>query len=126
MFVGLQAVLTQATGDTLQGAAVQRQNPASRAGQIDQRRHLPADPGDARHLRQAFTVEAQRDVVGQLRNVGATGAGVDQGQGSAGHEDSPVIGPSGLVIDQCLGRQNADVAALHGNQAALHQTMKDA
>lgn len=72
MYISMQAMLLEAVFNTLQRAAIQREDPASRARFVDQRRHMPADTDDAGHFSQAAAVQAHRQGIGQLGNVGAT------------------------------------------------------
>ena len=85
MQVGLHVVLRQAALHALQVAAVDGEDGAPGVGLVDQRGDAPADTGNARHLGQARAVQTHRQGIGQLRHIGATGAGVDQGQGAVGH-----------------------------------------
>ena len=71
MHICVQTMLLQAILDTLQRTPIQRKNPPSRARLVDQCRHMPADPDDAGHFRQAAAIQAHGQGVGQLGDVGA-------------------------------------------------------
>lgn len=70
--ISMQAMLLEAVFNALQRAAIQREDPAPRARFVDQRRHMPADTGDAGHFSQAAAVQSHGQGVGQLGDVGAT------------------------------------------------------
>ena len=68
--IRVQAMLLQAVFNTLQRATIQRKNPPSRARLADQRRHMPANPDDAGHFRQAAAIKPHGQGIGQLGDVG--------------------------------------------------------
>ncbi len=74
MHVGCHTMLRQARAGAMHWAAVNGENWAAGVGLLHQRRDPPADTGDAGHLRKSGAVEANRQGVGQLRDVRATGA----------------------------------------------------
>jgi hypothetical protein len=71
MHIRVQTMLLQAVFNALQRATIQRKNPPSRPCLVDQRRHMPADPDDAGHFRQAAAIEPHGQGIGQLSDVGA-------------------------------------------------------
>ncbi|MNG26229.1 hypothetical protein D3C84_1111930 [compost metagenome] len=89
MHVGGYAVLVQAALHALQPAAVDGEDRPAAAGLADQGRYATANPGDAGHLGQAFAVQANRQGVGQLRDVRTAGTGIDQRKVMGGHLNPP-------------------------------------
>jgi hypothetical protein len=74
----LHAMARQAVAHTAQRAAIDGNDRPARGGELDQRRNVAADPGDAGHLRLPGAVEAERHIVCHLRGAGAAGAGINQ------------------------------------------------
>ncbi|MNL78635.1 hypothetical protein D3C87_2050740 [compost metagenome] len=70
MHIRVQVMLLQAVLDTFQRTTVQRENPPPRARLVDQRRHMPANPDDAGHFRQAAAIQTHGQGIGQLGNIG--------------------------------------------------------
>lgn len=56
--ISMQAMLLEAAFNTLQRAAVQREDPAPRARFVDQRCHMPADTNDAGHFSETTAIQA--------------------------------------------------------------------
>ncbi|MNG11672.1 hypothetical protein D3C84_952250 [compost metagenome] len=67
--IRVQVMLLQAVLDTFQRTTVQRKDPPARGRLVDQRRHVPANPDDAGHFRQAAAIQAHGQGVGQLGHI---------------------------------------------------------
>ncbi|MOA29492.1 hypothetical protein D3C78_1505090 [compost metagenome] len=82
MAVRSHAAASQAAFHAMQWASIESDDPSARLRLLHQHRHTSAYPGDTGHFRQPGSIEAQGEIVGQLRDVGTAGAGVNKGKGS--------------------------------------------
>lgn len=82
MQVWSEPMADQGVATAVQWASVDNHDGAALASSLlcsaDQRRHVSAEPGDAGHLRFTRVVQANREVVGELRRAGAPRTGVEE------------------------------------------------